>query len=682
MNRSRPRLRHRNCRPILELLESRLAPAVALTYGGPGTALTLIEQSAGSTPAVTIAESGATTLRIDLGASLFDASSTVAATGLTYENAGSPATSRFATIDLSAANAVSALTTDLAGDALNLGRIANAADGLTSLSAAAASITLSGNLLATNGAQSYAAPVALANNVVLNAKAAGNVLFSSTIQSPGTQYNLSVNTGGNVTFGGALGGGGQPLAALTVSATGIAVNGGAVNTSGFYQRYSGAVLTLGAASTFMAGDVFVGQSLILGPNATTATHFLQVAGNLFLAPSETTLTTTIASPTSFGHIEVSGFTAFTGAFFAINYSGGFVPAAGQNYDIVSNGFDSIGEFANVPSPGPVKLGGVAYTVTYSGSSGGSDFILTVVNNAILAVGAGQGGGPQVKVYNPDGSLRFTLFAYDVGFTGGVAVAVGDVTGDGLPDVVTGAGASGGPHVKVFDGQTAQEIFSFMAYNVEFTGGVFVAVGDVNNDGVGDIITGAGAGGGPHVKVFSGTNLAVLASFFAYDAAFTGGVSVGAGDVNNDGFDDIITGAGPSGGPHVKVFSGTNLAVLASFLAYDPSFTGGVFVAGGDFNNDSRADIVTGAGAGGGPHVKVFSGQNLSVLADYFAYGVGFRGGVRVGADDINGDGKADVITGAGPGGGPHVKVYKDLTTTTLDSFFAFDANFTGGVFVG
>jgi hypothetical protein len=61
-----------------------------------------------------------------------------------------------------------------------------------------------------------------------------------------------------------------------------------------------------------------------------------------------------------------------------------------------------------------------------------------------------GGGPHVKVYGSDHTLRFNFYAYDPTFTGGVSVAVGDVTGDGTPDVVTGAGAGGGPHVKVFD----------------------------------------------------------------------------------------------------------------------------------------------------------------------------------------------------------------------------------------
>src|SRR5439155_13300663 len=118
-----------------------------------------------------------------------------------------------------------------------------------------------------------------------------------------------------------------------------------------------------------------------------------------------------------------------------------------------------------------------------------------------------------------------------------------------------------------------------------------------------LVTGAGAGGGPHVEVFDGMTGALVRSFFAYDTAFRGGVTVAAADVNGDGTDDIITGAGPGGGPHVKVFDGASGALLASFFAYDAAFRGGVFVAGGDVDGDGRADIITGAGKGGGPHVK-------------------------------------------------------------------------------
>jgi hypothetical protein len=184
----------------------------------------------------------------------------------------------------------------------------------------------------------------------------------------------------------------------------------------------------------------------------------------------------------------------------------------------------------------------------------------------------------------------------------------------------------------------------MAYDASFSGGVSVAAGDVNGDGAFDIITGAGAGGGPHVKVFGfgapapalGA-LRDLASFYAYDANFRGGVSVGSGNIDGFGADEIITGAGAGGGPHVKAFSrATNgtLSTVSSFFAYVSSFRGGVKVGSmTSSSNPAVSTVLTGAGPGGGPHVRGFDlsnplGQPSEVLS-FFAESPAFRGGVAV-----------------------------------------------------
>lgn len=135
-------------------------------------------------------------------------------------------------------------------------------------------------------------------------------------------------------------------------------------------------------------------------------------------------------------------------------------------------------------------------------------------------------------------------------------------------IFAGLGAGGAPHVKVFDGNNGAELSSFMAYNQSLPGGVRVAAGDINGDGAADIITGAGAGGGPHVKVLDGRTGAELRSFFAFDAAFSGGITVAAGDVNDDGIADIVASGGPGGGPHVKVFDGKTGSALSAFFAFE------------------------------------------------------------------------------------------------------------------
>lgn len=301
----------------------------------------------------------------------------------------------------------------------------------------------------------------------------------------------------------------------------------------------------------------------------------------------------------------------------------------------------------------------------------------------LAVGAGPRTQPQVRVFDPaSGDFLFSFLAYDAGFDGGVRVATGDVNGDGVEDIITAAGRGGGPHVKVFNGSNGEEIRSFMAYDSGFTGGVYVAAGDINNDGFADIITGAGEKGGPHVKVFSGQTGEVLQSFMAYNVGFNGGVRVAAADINRDGVDDVITGAGEGGGPHVKVFDGLSTEAIRSFMAYNSSPSGGVFVAAGDINGDGVPDIVTGAGEGGGSHVRAFDGTDSTVQRDFFAYGPGFTGGVRVTVAEVNDDDADDIITAAGEGGGPHLRAFDGLNLNPLRSEFPFDEAFTGGIFVG
>ena len=343
-----------------------------------------------------------------------------------------------------------------------------------------------------------------------------------------------------------------------------------------------------------------------------------------------------------------------------------------------NAFDSSQVIFTAPVTGNYVLRADGF-----GSATGP-YSLTILPRAIVT-GVDVGGGPHVVLRagvgaTPNAVTR-SFLAYAGSMAGGVRVAVGDVSGDGTPDIITAPGPGAPPLIKVFDGVFGAELRSFLAYDASFTGGVYVAAGDVNADGRADIVTAPGAGGGPHVRVFDAVTGADLHSFLAYTPGFGGGVRVAAGDVNGDGKADIITVPGPGGGSHVRVFSGVTGAELLGFFAFNPAFTGGAFIAAGDVNADRRADIIVGADAGGGPHVQAFSGTNGSILQSFFAYDGSFSGGVRVAAADVNGDGRADIITGAGPGGGPHVRVFSGLNSSELQSYLAYDPAFTGGIFV-
>jgi len=321
------------------------------------------------------------------------------------------------------------------------------------------------------------------------------------------------------------------------------------------------------------------------------------------------------------------------------------------------------------------------------------------NPGAFVTAPGVGGKSVVQLRDVSGLLKQQFNPFP-GFNGSVSVAYGDLNGDGVKDIVAGAGPGAGPHVKVFDGLSGNEIASFYAYDPKFRGGVNVAIGDLNGDGKNELITGAGPSAGAHVKAFAlnfnGARATAeeVASFLAYDPKFGGGVSVAVGDVNGDGAADIITGAGAGAGPHVKVFGfGAPAPVLgavrelASFYAYDPAFQGGVTVASGNIDGLGADEIITGAGAGGGPQVKAFSLVNgaITTVSSFMAYDPAFRGGVDVGVMASTSPGVSAVLTGAGPGAAPHVKSF-DLSNPLgqpreLLSFMADAPGFTGGVAV-
>ena len=219
---------------------------------------------------------------------------------------------------------------------------------------------------------------------------------------------------------------------------------------------------------------------------------------------------------------------------------------------------------------------------------------------------------------------------------------------------------------------------FLAYPSGFRGGVFAASGEFTGDNRAEIVTGADQGGGPQVRGFYGNGVPVT-SFFAYPSGFGGGVRVAAGSFGVPGSEQIVTGAGPSGGPQVRTFRWDGTPT-STFWAYSTAFTGGVYVAAGNVDAVPGDEIVTGAGQGGGPHLRVFR-QDGTPIGGFFPYPSGFGGGVRVAVGDLNGDGVDEIVTGAGPSGGPQVRVFK-MDGTPLSSFWAYSTAFTGGIYVG
>jgi len=248
-------------------------------------------------------------------------------------------------------------------------------------------------------------------------------------------------------------------------------------------------------------------------------------------------------------------------------------------------------------------------------------------------------GSFARIFDVGGErLRSGFFSFDSRFTASDYIDNYDINKDGAREYVVGNKNK----VLIYDA-AGQKITEFFPYGDKYDRGVNIAVGDVNGDGYPEIITGTENGGGPHIRIFNYQGKLINSGFFAFAKNFRGGVNVAVGDLNGDGIDEIVAGAGVTGGPQIQIFNQDGKLISAGWFAYDRSFHGGVNVAVGAVNGDGAAEIVTGPGYGGAPQVKVFNSRGQLLNSGFLAYDINNRGGVKISVTDINNDGVDEIL---------------------------------------
>lgn len=289
--------------------------------------------------------------------------------------------------------------------------------------------------------------------------------------------------------------------------------------------------------------------------------------------------------------------------------------------------------------------------------------------------------PEVRIFNADTLRQERAFkVFDGAFLGGASVAVGDTDGDGVDEIVVGAGPGGGPSVEVRSKDGTKKK-SFLAYAPDMKGGVNVALADLEGDGTKEILT-VPQTGRAHVQIFNAQGKREFApkGFFAYSAKHVGGAHITAADINGDGKDEILTSAGFNSSGHTRAFNKTGDYIGFDIFPFASDHDGGAVIASGNVNGGTDTELILGVRAMGKSLVKVYktTGQK-ELLFQTTAFPEGFLGGVNVAAADIDGDNKAEIMVAASKGGGPHVQFFESDGKEIKKDLYPYEKDFRGGV---
>jgi predicted outer membrane repeat protein len=341
----------------------------------------------------------------------------------------------------------------------------------------------------------------------------------------------------------------------------------------------------------------------------------------------------------------------------------------------------VGNTAENAGAGFFELGGIGETFLNSIVEDGNQ----VINSPDTVLGAAAGSSPTVQLRNVASDRTTLAFeAYAHSFQGGVRVAQGYLADRaGLPtSVIVTVPASGAlPVVRIFDAFEGGLIREFRALSLGNGKGATLAVADVTGDGLDDIILGSGGGVPSRVSIYNGADGKLAHSFAPFAATFPGGIQVAAGETTGDGTAEIVVASG-SGATHpgVAVFNAQGKQRTAWPLAA-AQFAGGVNVAVVDRNGDGYGDVVV-AQAAGGSQITIFDGRGQRTpLATFSAYPTSYTGGVNITADDVDGDGLADLVVSPANGNTQQVRAFNARTFKIVEKFTA-DVAFKKGIYVG
>lgn len=172
----------------------------------------------------------------------------------------------------------------------------------------------------------------------------------------------------------------------------------------------------------------------------------------------------------------------------------------------------------------------------------------------------------IFVKSLDGKISFTLEGTNP--VSGASIALADLGDDGVAEIIVGNGMGLEPRVRVLR-QDGSELGSFLAFAPTLGVGVNIVSCDLTGDGANEIVVAPQRGGGPHIRIFDAFGEAIDdGGFFAYDETLRTGVNLACGDLIEDGADELVTLPAAGGGSHVRVWSWDgNEKLVENFFAF-------------------------------------------------------------------------------------------------------------------
>ncbi len=281
-------------------------------------------------------------------------------------------------------------------------------------------------------------------------------------------------------------------------------------------------------------------------------------------------------------------------------------------------------------------------------------------------------GQPVRIFDGN-SWVGNITPYENNFYGGIALSSGDVNGDSFRELATIPRSGGGPHVRIWrsDGKLADEFF---AYEKDFAGGVDVAFANLDGSGSEQIITVPASGKEAEVRIWK-RNGTLFNKFLAFPENYTGGARIAAADFDRDGQDEIIVVPTGAFEPVVKIFRPDGI-LISSFLAYDKRYRGGLNLTLGDLNGDGWTEILT-IPRQASPRIRVWNYLGKELRPGFYLTSKLERN-IKITSGDTNGDGKAEIVLGVNRGGLPKIRVY-DSNLKLKKEILAYPTKERGGV---